>query len=314
MSNAIELVPQPADLVPAGPRYTLLEAFLAGRKPTTARTYAAHIHAFTGHVRALAWPGCPTDTAAVDYLIGLPRGDAFALVAQIRATTLTTHSRAYVKGLLATVRGVVECASELGLIPWTLPARPLRVETDAPSRDTLGPGRQAVTDMLALVEPSARDTALIALLAFEGLRKAEALALDVEHIDAAQTRLFLLAKGAHRREWVACAPRTIAALVAWIEERGADSGPLFPGRGATGRLTGTAVWYLVRRVGARVGVVARPHGLRHTAITTALDVTTGDKSAAQYFSRHADPRMLERYDDSHNERRRRVARLVSNAY
>ena len=57
-----------------------------------------------------------------------------------------------------------------------------------------------------------------------------------------------------------------------------------------------------------------PHGLRHTAITAALDVSGGDVRAAARFSRHADGRTLQRYDDNRTdlggELARRVAELV----
>jgi hypothetical protein len=42
------------------------------------------------------------------------------------------------------------------------------------------------------------------------------------------------------------------------------------------RLTGTAVYHIVGRLGAKVGLTVRPHELRHVAITTALDRTNGD--------------------------------------
>jgi len=159
---------------------------------------------------------------------------------------------------------------------------------------------------------SARDTALLALMAIEGLRRAEALSLDLAHIDEAGCRLHLLGKGKVARDWFAISGRTMEAILAWVQERGDTPGALFPGRGGRGRLTGAAVWYLVRRVGATVGAVARPHGLRHTAITTAIDLR--GELEAQQLSRHTDLRMVRRYDDSRHERRRDIARLVSNAY
>ena len=67
---------------------------------------------------------------------------------------------------------------------------------------------------------------------------------------------------------------------------------------------------LVRRLGASVGVTARPHGLRHTAITAALDLT-GDLRAVQRFSRHRDVRVLTRYDDNRQDLGGDVARRVA---
>jgi integrase/recombinase XerC len=45
------------------------------------------------------------------------------------------------------------------------------------------------------------------------------------------------------------------------------------------------VWALGEQAG--LGVM-RPHGLRHAAITEALELTRGDVRAVQRFSRHRD--------------------------
>ncbi|HEX9485609.1 MAG TPA: hypothetical protein VF976_00965 [Gemmatimonadales bacterium] len=46
--------------------------------------------------------------------------------------------------------------------------------------------------------------------------------------------------------------------------------------------------------------VVRPRGLRHAAITGALDLT-GDQRAVQRFSRHKDVRTLTIYDDNRQD-------------
>ena len=51
-------------------------------------------------------------------------------------------------------------------------------------------------------------------------------------------------------------------------------------------------------MGAKLGDVIRPHGLRHAAITAALDETNGNVSAAREFSGHASVEVLMRYDDN----------------
>lgn len=94
---------------------------------------------------------------------------------------------------------------------------------------------------------------------------------------------------------------------------GEDPGPLFPSldrakRG--GRLSSTSVYRMVRALGAAVGLAVRPHGLRHTAITAALDLT-GDLRAVQRFSRHRDVRVLTRYDDNRADLGGDVARRVA---
>ena len=65
-------------------------------------------------------------------------------------------------------------------------------------------------------------------------------------------------------------------------------------------------------LGAAVGLSVRPHGLRHAAITAALDLT-GDLRAVQRFSRHRDVRVLTRYDDNRADLGGVVARTVASA-
>ena len=55
----------------------------------------------------------------------------------------------------------------------------------------------------------------------------------------------------------------------------------------------------------------RPHGLRHTAVTTALDATNGDVRSVRRFSRHADIGTVLIYDDERKDEGGRIADLVA---
>jgi integrase/recombinase XerC len=105
------------------------------------------------------------------------------------------------------------------------------------------------------------------------------------------------------------------ALAAWLAVRGPGWAPLFTSRkrGRTGdrRLTGHAVYQIVSRLGEKAGVRARPHGLRHAAITEALDCTNGDVRKVQRFSRHRNVQTLMRYDDVRQDVSGTVAELVA---
>ena len=70
-----------------------------------------------------------------------------------------------------------------------------------------------------------------------------------------------------------------------------------------------------KRAGARqaieaAGVRARPHGLRHAAITEALELTGGDVRRVQRFSRHRSLQTLLRYDDNRQDLAGGVARRL----
>jgi len=53
-------------------------------------------------------------------------------------------------------------------------------------------------------------------------------------------------------------------------------------------LSGSGIYHIIgAQLGARAGIRARPHGLRHTAITSALDAFNGDYRKTRAFSRLA---------------------------
>ena len=96
---------------------------------------------------------------------------------------------------------------------------------------------------------------------------------------------------------------------------GIDRGPLFinfdrAGKG-NGRLTSTSLYRIVRDLGKKIDLKVRPHGLRHAAITEALDLTNGNVRAVQRFSRHRDLRILNVYDDNRTDLAGEVARKVA---
>ena len=99
-----------------------------------------------------------------------------------------------------------------------------------------------------------------------------------------------------------------------VDEGGTPRRPLFVNldrRGRAGRLSGTAVYLLVRALGRKVGLTVRPHGLRHAAITAALDLTNGNVRAVRSFSRHARLDTLNLYDDRRTDLAGAVAALVA---
>ena len=137
-----------------------------------------------------------------------------------------------------------------------------------------------------------RDAALLRLLHDLGLRRSEAVRLDIEDVDLPGNRIFILGRGRSRKEPVTLPEPTRAALAAWLEARGSECGPLFVNFDRAGkgrRLTGAAVYYIVGRLGRKAGLAVRPQGLRDLAIATALDRTNDDVRAVAEFSRHKDP-------------------------
>jgi integrase/recombinase XerC len=147
-----------------------------------------------------------------------------------------------------------------------------------------------------------------------GLRRGSVVTLDVQDVDLASRRIWVMLKGHTQRTSRTLPQQTCDALQAWLDCRSEEPGPLFVNfdRAKKGlRLSGRSLHRIVQRLGQDLGIVARPHGLRHTAITEALEVMGGNVRAVQKFANHADIRVIERYDDNRQDVAGQVARRVA---
>lgn len=222
---------------------------------------------------------------------------------------------------LAAIRSLVKLARTSGLIPWDLS---IRGEKAQPYRDTRGPGRTGYQKILREMEGSRRpreirDRAIVHLLYDLALRRGELARLDLSDLDLPAGTLRILGKGRREPEILTLPEETKAALSRWIEARGAAAGPLFRNydragkQSRDGRLTPEGIYKLVLYRARRAGIKTRPHGLRHAAITEALELTGGNLAAVQDFSRHRSSEILRRYDDNRGNRGGEVAKLVAKA-
>jgi integrase/recombinase XerC len=296
----------------------LLERFLARQTDNTRRAYRRDLEDFahwlgaTGGQQAAEWlcasrtPG-PANQLVHDYVNHLhQRGLAGA----------TINRR------LAALRSVVRLARSFDLVLWALDVPGERVRG---YRDTRGPdvaGARRLAGGLGRQDAKgARDRAILRLLWDLGLRRNEVAELDLEHLDLDAGTVDVREKGAQDRVPLSLPEETAAALQAWLDVRSRQPGPLFTSldRAAGSRstelqrLSTTSIYRELRRLGDRVQVKARPHGVRHGAITAVLDLNGGDVRAAQRFSRHKDVRTLLRYDDNRQDIGGKMARLVASA-
>ncbi|MGC3003702.1 tyrosine-type recombinase/integrase [Streptomyces sp. G35A] len=154
-----------------------------------------------------------------------------------------------------------------------------------------------------------RDAAMIALLAGCGLRRAEIVGVDIEHIDMADQSLRVLGKG--NKERVAFVPQNVwQRLQRWLAELGAASGPAFrrirrEDKVTSERLTSQAVYHILKERQIQAGVKDfTPHDLRRTFASMLLangeDIITvkdamGHESVAttQKYDRRGDDRLRE---------------------
>jgi integrase/recombinase XerC len=184
-------------------------------------------------------------------------------------------------------------ARTLGMIGWAIDVGNVKPR---PYRDTAGCGAAGYRRLLEHLDrrgdPKAiRDRAIVRLLFERALRRNEVASLDVAHVDFDAATVSVQGNGHTDRETLTLSEPTQQALSDWLAIRGTAPGPLFinldRARKGTGRLTGAGIWAIVSALGEATGQTVRPHGLRHAAITKALDATGGDVRAVQRFSRHA---------------------------
>jgi len=294
----------------------LLEAFLAGRRPTTLRAYAKDLDDFAAAL------GLGDARAAVESLIAGDAGRANALALTYRAHLAGRGlAPATVARRLAALRSVVKLARTLGRVAWTIDVGSPRAEA---YRDTRGPGLAGWKAMLAAAgERSAtpkgkRDLALLRLMHDLGLRRGEAVALDRGDVDLEAGTVAVVGKGKSERTNLTLNAPTRAALAEWIGARGDWAGALFvrldraAGAGPPGRLDAGNVARATHALGRRAGVArgTHPHGLRHQGITRALDLAGGDVRRVRRFSRHAKLETLLRYDDNRRDEAGALATLL----
>jgi integrase len=317
---ALSSLPPPA-IAPAivdteGPAVDLLGMVLAGLAEQSAEGYRKDLAALA------AFLGVDGPAAAVFRLLRLDRGQVNALASAWLASMLETgRSPATVRRRYAALARVFRAGRRFGLTEVTPESELPRTEG---LRDTTGPGRRGWARMFAVAEveatagrpESVRNLAVVVLAHDRGLRRGEVAGLDwPDDFDPARPAVRVLGKGKREPEWLTVSDRAAAAVRAWVAVRGDWPGPLFVrcdrASKAPERLDGHGVNELVKALARRAGMprAVRAHGLRHEAITEALDSGWSIRDV-MLFSRHANPKTVMTYDDRRRDVGGEIARSL----
>lgn len=282
----------------------LVDLWLANfASPHTRAAYRSEVDAFLAFSRQpLAW------------FLALTDSQAHTLVDAYRAAKMQAGlSPSTINRSMAALNSLVRSARRHGATALRLEARGVK---SAKYRDTRGPGTDGVQRLIAAARAqrhtwkAARDVALLRTLFALGLRRAEITECDLSDLDTGSATLSIKGKGETERRMLSVPPAAMSALLGWIVLRGTADGPLFLGVDSRGRMTGNGVYYLIRDLGRRAGITARPHGIRHAAITAVLDATNGDMRKAQAFGRHASASTTVAYDDNRQDLGGSASRLL----
>jgi integrase/recombinase XerC len=300
-------------------REVLVDAFLRGKDPKTVRAYRMWLLHFREWIEAYlklagALPAGRTlslNDAALAFL-GAGQGQANFLAHEWKASLIKDgYAPSSINGHLVALRSMVRAASLFGVVPWTLSVDNVPLET---YRDTLGPGMGALVAVVKALQGrtddmALRDQAIIALLHDAGLRRDELVSLDIEHVDWAQHRVWARTKKRTARAAISVNPDVEGCLKAWIRARGDSPGPIFTNfdrAGKGSRLSGRSISRITSKYG-----LGHAHGLRHLAITEALNVTNGNIREVMKFSRHRDPKTVMIYDDNRKDVAGKISKKLS---
>jgi integrase/recombinase XerC len=143
-----------------------------------------------------------------------------------------------------------------------------------------------------------RERALVALMAFGGLRRSEVVSLDVG--DYAPEFGLRRVRGKGGQEAAVPLPEIARAIVseylAMHRANAVSRDPMFvvryqtrPGTWRESRMTGHRVWKLIKALGRRAGLPElHPHAFRHSSGAELLRRTGGNLRVVQEHLRHAD--------------------------
>ena len=185
---------------------------------------------------------------------------------------------------------------------------------------------ETVAEMLRLAaEPrdsyAVRNVAMLRVMFDLALRISEVVKLDVADLELDRGALWVCGKGRAEKEKLGLPETTQETITAWLRVRGTKPGPLFltlgPRRNrrhSRRRFTARGIYRIVAELGEQAGAKVWPHGLRHTAITSAVEAAQEhgvSLDEVRQFSRHKNINTLLVYRDRVRDVQGQLASLVA---
>jgi integrase len=169
-----------------------------------------------------------------------------------------------------------------------------------------------------------RHASFLALAYSCGLRRSEAVAIDLADLDLVSGELRIRRGKGRKPRQLTLPPSALPAVEDWLQARGSGPGPLFcpvlkSGRlldedGQLARLSAAAAWRICRERGLQARIPApSPHDLRRTWIGDLLDLGV-DLATVQKMAGHASASTTGRYDRRDRSVQRRAAVLLHVPY
>ncbi len=252
--------------------------------------------------------------------------------AAVRAALENKYAPTTANKMLSALRGVLKAALRLELIDVFDYTRAVDISNIKATVELRG-RLLSLEEIEALLkvcfdDPTAsgyRDAALIAILRGAGIRREEAIQLNVGDFDAETGALEIIESKGKKDRTVYLPPSGIPIVEDWISVRGLEDGPLLchvnkGGRIVRRRLTPQAVKCILdkratewRARGKDTGVELKPfssHDFRRTFISELLDLGV-DMSTVKNLAGHSDVGTTIRYDRRGEQTKRRAVQAIS---
>lgn len=243
--------------------------------------------------------------------------------AALRAALTEKYAPATTNKMLGGLRQVLRQALLLDLMDPQDYARVIAVKGIKSSTELRGRALSK-EEIVALMEVcmndpnramGARDAALVAILRGGGLRREEAVNLDLKDLQHG-TGAVKVRRGKGGKDRTVYLPAGLLALVEdWLSIRGPQKGAILchvrkGGAVVVRSLTPRSVWYLLEKRAQEAGVEDfSPHDFRRTFISDLLDDGT-DLVTVQQLAGHSDPSTTAKYDRRGEETKRRAVQAL----
>lgn len=161
----------------------------------------------------------------------------------------------------------------------------------------------------------ARDAALMAILRGGGLRREEAVKLEMRDLNVGESSLKIRSGKGGKDRTVYLPPLLLSLVEDWVRIRGKAKGALLchikkGGSVVVRRLTAQSVWYILEKRATEADVANfSPHDFRRTFISELLDAGV-DLVTVQQLAGHADPTITAKYDRRKEETKRRAVQVL----
>lgn len=228
-------------------------------------------------------------------------------VQKLRADMGARYAPATINKTLAAVKRVaVECrrlgtmsADDAAAIGQDVP--PARGSRTHRGRALSAIEVQSLREACAASAAGERNRFLLELLLATGIRRAEAASLTLGSLRVDAKELTVMGKG-NKQRMVPMSGSLCDALARWLQTRGTTPGPLLCKSTTSGtlllgkRMTGGAVFSLMRRLASRAGVAGLgPHDFRRTFASTLMDKGVDIKTVSRLLG-HSSVTTTEKYD------------------